>query len=139
MADLIPMNRNFVTELEQSNKLVFCSMKAETLEEKKILFNAMNTPDKRLADCVNQQITIKDVFCETVEVNTADGFDKGVAPRIILIDIDGVSYNCVSQGVFNALQKLFTLFGPPTWSDGLKVKVIQINKNQRRMLNLELA
>ena len=39
-----------------SRTTMFCSMKAETAEQKAAFFNAMNNPEKRLGDCINSII-----------------------------------------------------------------------------------
>ena len=46
----------------------FCSLKAETPQEKATLFRIMNSPEKRISDCINQTILVKDVYCEVVQV-----------------------------------------------------------------------
>ena len=49
-----------------SRQLSFSSLRAETDEEKANLFNAINNPEKRLADCINMKIHAKDLFIEVV-------------------------------------------------------------------------
>ena len=49
-----------------SAQLSFSSLRAETDEEKASLFNAINNPEKRLADCINMTIKAKDLYIEVV-------------------------------------------------------------------------
>ena len=58
-------NNNFVVDLT-TRTTQYCSMVANTPEEKAVLFNAMNNPANRLGDCINQTIKVKDVFVEVV-------------------------------------------------------------------------
>lgn len=48
-------------ELSQSNDM-FCSLKANTPEEKAKLFRIMNSPEKHLSDCINQTILVTVFF-----------------------------------------------------------------------------
>lgn len=133
-----------------SRSTMFCSLNADTVEGKAKLFNAMNNPDKHLKDCINEVIVAQDLFCETVTLTkkSTDGSDvldehgnpiTSVCPRIVIIDTEGEAYQCVSMGIYNAFKKLITIFGPPTWSEGIPLKVRQINKGTRNILTLEVA
>lgn len=135
------MQKDFIGDLT-SREAVFCSMEPKTDEDRKKLFNAMNNPEKRLADEVNMTIKAKDLFCEVVTVNRVDENTDEVRqekfPRVVIIDDKGVGHQCVSIGVYSALRKIISMFGTPTWEKPLEIKVKQINKNDRRMLTLEM-
>lgn len=110
----------------------YCSMLAETREQKEKLFHCINSPDKRVKDCVNMKITIKDVYAETVSLKQEDGSTEE-CPRIVLIDDKGVSYQCVSKGIFGAIKKIFSIFGTPdVWEKPITVMVKQINRGDNR-------
>ena len=118
----------------------YCSLVATTEDEKLTLYNAMNNPDKRLADMINEKISVKDVFVEVVKCENRETGEKQSCPRIVLIDSNGVGYQCVSIGIFSALKKLFSVFGEPgTWSTPVTVKVKQISKGDRKMLTLDVV
>ena len=118
----------------------FFSGQAKTAEQKKLLANAMNNPDKRLADCVNQEIAIKDIYVEQVDMVKQDTGEVQTCPRIVLIDADGVSYGCVSFGILGSLKKIMSVYGVPTWAEPVTVKPVFINKgNDRRILSLLLV
>jgi DNA polymerase III delta prime subunit len=128
----------------------FYSVKAETKADKVKLFNAINNPDFRLADFINMKIKIKDVVVEIVELEQTDDEDKPKvdidgevikqkAPRVVLIDDKGKSYQCVSVGIFSALKKMIALFGTPTWEEPIEIMVKQVSKKERKMLTIELV
>ena len=105
----------------------YCSLVATTEDEKLTLYNAMNNQDKRLADMINEKISVKDVFVEVVKCENRETGEKQSCPRIVLIDSNGIGYQCVSIGIFSALKKLFSVFGEPgTWEKPVTVKVKQI-------------
>lgn len=117
----------------------FCSMKATTKEEKTALYNAMNNPDKRLADCINMQIKAKDLYVEVVNCTNEETGEITACPRIVIIDEKGVSYQAVSIGIYSALKKVIQVFGAPTWDDPVTLEVKQITKGTRKMLTLNVA
>ena len=47
---------------------IYCSKKVETDEEKKELFNALESCDALLNDCVGQEIEIQDIYVEEKQV-----------------------------------------------------------------------
>lgn len=117
---------------------MFCSMTANSEEEKIRLFNIMNSPEFKLADYINMEIEVRDVIVEPVDVANDDG-EIIKAPRIVLVDKDGKAYQCVSNGVYSSLSKMFKIFGNPTWEKPKKVKVKQINKSgNRSVITLEM-
>ena len=60
------------------------------------------------------------------------------APRIVIIDDNGVGYTCVSIGIFSALKKIFQIFGVPTYSKPLTVIPTQITRGANKILTLNL-
>ena len=119
----------FIVDLT-SRTTSYCSMKATTAAEKTDLYNAMNAPAKRLKECINEVIEIKDVFVEVVHCTNTETGERVPVPRTVLIDSNGTGYQAVSSGIFNALRKLFAVFGEPhTWTEPIKVKIKQISKS----------
>lgn len=117
----------------------YCSMVADTPEEKATLFNAMNNPDERIADHINETIAVKDLYCEVVQCVNQETGEVSTCPRIVLIDDKGKSYASVSLGIYSAMKKLMAIYGQPTWDKPIKVKVMQISKGTRKMLSLKLV
>ena len=118
----------------------YCSMKADNEKDKAALFNATNNPDCRLADMINMDINVKDVFVEAVHCTNRDTGEVNVCPRVVLIDDKNVGYQCVSIGVFSAIKKLFGIYGEPMyWNAPIKMKVKQITKGERQMLTLNVV
>lgn len=117
----------------------FCSMMAETREEKAAMYNAMNNPDKRLADCINMEINAKDLYIEVVNCTNEETGEVNACPRIVIIDDQGVSYQAVSIGIYSALKKAIQVFGAPTWDEPVRLAVKQITKGNKKMLTLNVV
>lgn len=122
-----------------SAQLSFSSLKADTDEEKASLFNAINNPEKRLADCINMTIKAKDLYIEVVNCTNEETGEITACPRIVIIDDKGVSYQAVSLGIYSALKKVIQIFGTPTWEKPIKLEVKQVTKGTRKMLTLNIA
>lgn len=102
---------------------VYCSKVAETEKEKKELFNALESCDALLNDCVGQEINIKDIYVEEKQVMDETGEIK-TKYRTILFDENGQTYATGSYGIYNILKKIVQIYGlPESWEKPLKVKV----------------
>ena len=109
------------SEIKQN---VYCSKLAETEKEKKELFNALETCDALLNDCVGQEINIKDIYCEEKQVVDNETGEIKIKFRTIIFDESGQTYATGSYGIFNILKKIVSIYGLPTsWEKPLKVKV----------------
>ena len=120
-------------------KTQFCSMTAETDKDKASLFNAMNNPDERIADCINKVIYAKDLYVEVVNCTNEETGEITTCPRIVIIDKDNKSYQAVSIGIYSALKKVIQVFGAPTWTTPVALEVKQITKGNRKMLTLNVV
>lgn len=116
----------------------FCSLAANTQEEKAQLFNLMNAPQHRLSDMINMTIEVTDIFVETVQCANKDG-EITLTPRIVLIDKNGEGYQCVSMGIYGALKKLFSIYGVPHWEEPLPLTVKQVTKGEYKILTLAVS
>ena len=127
-----------VRELEGVNLPAFCSAKADTMEEKALVFNAANNPQHKVADFINKKIMLKDIYAETLELVNRETGEIDKAPRIVLIDDKGEAYETVSVGMFSALKKLIATFGEPTWETPIPVVVQQEKVANGSMLTLSV-
>lgn len=116
------MEKNELTLFNGNGGRTYCSKITNSEEDKKELFNALETCDALLNDCVGQEIDIKDVYCEEHEIPDENG-ELHKKYRTILFDMNGQTYATGSYGVFNIMRKLMAIYGMPTWEKGLKVKV----------------
>ena len=129
---------NIVMDLTTA-KTQFSSMKAESDADRAKLFNAMNNPDERLADCINKQIRAKDLYIEVVNCTNEETGEVTACPRIVIIDEKGKSYQAVSIGIYSALKKVIQVYGAPTWEKPVVLEVKQITKGNRKMLTLNVV
>jgi len=117
-------NKNELTLFSGVKSKVYCSKNAETVEEKKELFNALESCDALLNDCVGQEIEIKDIYVEEKEVVDDATGELKTKFRTIIFDVTGQTYATGSYGIYNILRKLIQIYGlPENWESPIKVKV----------------
>lgn len=102
----------------------YCSKVVNSEEEKKELFNALESCDALLNDCVGQEILIKDIYVEEKQVLDDESGELKTKYRTIIFDENGQTYATGSYGIYNVLRKIIQIYGlPTTWEKSLKVKV----------------
>ena len=129
---------NVAQELSAEQTSMFCSIQGGTHESKVAVFNASNNPDHKVGDYINKVIVVKDVLAELIEVTNDETGEIEVTPRVVLIDVNGESYQAVSKGIFNALKKAIAIFGAPTWDEGLPCLIKQVSVGKGSMLTFDV-
>ena len=130
---------NELTLFIGASNRVFCSKVAKNDTEKKELFNALESCDVLLNDCVGQEIEMKDLYIEEKNIVDENGEQK-IKYRTIIFDAKGQTYATGSYGIYNILMKIITIYGlPNTWETPLKVKVAKrAIGNGKQSLTLQL-
>ena len=117
----------------------YVSFRPVSAPDKRKLYQAMTNPDYRIADCINQQIRLVDVFVEWVEMVDRNTGETSMVPRIVLFDADGHTYAAVSRGIANSLERLSMVYGMPHWDEPITVKIRQVQAGERRFYSLDVV
>lgn len=102
----------------------------------------MSKADSKVSDCIGEIINLRHVFAHPVRINMGkDDLGNPVyldAIRTVLLDEDGYTYECVSEGMVAGLGTIIQLFGDPaSWDGPIPVVVKQVNTtNGFRTFNL---
>lgn len=116
--------KNELTLFSGVKNNMYCSIVADTEESKKQLFNALETCDVLLNDCVGEEIELKDIYVEEKEVVIEETGEVKPKYRTILFDVNGQTYATGSYGIYNIIKKIVSIYGlPTTWENPIKVKV----------------
>lgn len=116
---------NQLTTLNNFENGSYSSIKIKSQDDLKRVYNALETCDKLLNDCVGEEIDIKDIYIESF-ISKHDNTEGNVKYRTILFADDGTTYVTTAYGVFNALRKIVSMYGEPsTWETPLKVQVVK--------------
>ena len=117
-------NENQLTLFSGIKQNIYCSKVTKTEKEKKELFNALETCDALLNDCVGQEIEIEDIYVEEKQVVDEESGELKTKFRTIIFDKSGQTYATGSYGIFNVMKKIIGIYGlPDTWEKPLKVKL----------------
>lgn len=117
----------------------YSSLAPQTAEEKKMFFNLINGDCKRLSDCINMEIPVRNVYCETVTFINEESGEATPGVRTLFFTEGGEAYQASSKGVFNALRKLFSVMGEPgTWEGPVTIIPKSINKGKNRILTFTI-
>lgn len=117
----------------------FCSIKADTPEAKANLFNALINPDERISDHFNKVINVVDVLVEVVPMINKETGEYRECPRVVFFDENGKTYQAVSFGVYNALKRLFMIYGEPHWDIPIPIMPKQITNKDRKITTLVIS
>lgn len=128
-----------VSNFANTSGSMFCSFQPKSDDERAVLFNAMNAPDVRIADHIGQVINVRDVVVEPVEIVDDKSGEIRTSPRVILIDTEDHTYSATSYGIYNALRRLVSIYGLPTWPNGIPVRVKQIARGANRIFTLDVV
>ena len=122
-----------------STGMSYTDMDLSDMTVAKNFYNAVSQPDTALKKCVNIPIAMAHVSIEVCEVRSEQDGDV-IAPRIVIMDNDGKSYQAVSVGVYQSLKRIFALFGTPdTWTAPLIVVPMLTSTKKGQVLSLRLA
>lgn len=133
---MINNNESF---LQEEQKRVYSSKSMKTIEDKKELFNALEECDVLINDCVGEVIDIKDFYIEEYDKADETTGELKTKYRTIIFDKDGKSYATGSYGIYNSIKKLIMVYGYPTYTDEVKVKISKKKtKNGNQSLSLIL-
>ena len=132
----------------------YASFSPDDMEGKIKLYNAINSPDKRISDFINTPIVLQDVVVMAVKLSskyndtddnsgdgspwrdeddkTRDGF------RVVIIDTEGISYTATSNGIYNSIKTMRSVFGTLHFAEGLPVTIRQVKAKNGKTLTLSL-
>ena len=142
MNEIITTNtkKNEILEgINTATSSIYCSFIAESNDDKAKLYNALNSPEVRIADHIGKEINVKDVIIEPVDIVDEKTGEARTTPRVTLIDVNGHTYTATSYGIYNSLKRIFGLYGSPTWEEGIPVRVRQITNGANRIFTLDIA
>lgn len=103
------------------------------------IFNAMNNPQHRIADCINQVISVTDYLVEITEIVNEETGSIDKVPRVVLVDDKGEAYQAVSFGMFNVVRNVVNVCGDAPWKEPVKLKIKQVSVKRGSMLTADMV
>jgi hypothetical protein len=87
------------------------------------LLNALQDCDGKLTELVNVPIKVTDYVAHEVDLTSKETGEIVTCTRLVLIDVDGSTYQCVSSTLLRSIQTVAYAFGPPPWNPPLEMTV----------------
>ena len=108
------------------------------------IFNAMNNPNERVSNHINETIEVQDYLIEMTQIEDTDSYGNGlgsysVVPRVVLVAPDGTSYQAVSYGIANAVRNVVIVCGDAPWNPAVQLKIKQVPTKRGSMLTVDMV
>lgn len=137
---------DLVEELKNPNGKFYCSIKDDGTRKSKVtIYNAVNSVEKRLADCINMTLDVVNIVAFPVAIADEETGEVVNCLSTVLITKDGTCYGATSQGIANSLSRIFSIVGMPddgAWEkEPVKMKIKQVNtrNGDNKILTIELV
>jgi len=96
-----------------------------------ILLKAFQDCDMRLTEAVNVLISAVDYVAHEISLVSKETGELVDAVRLVVIDTDGATYECVSTTLLKSLQTVAFAYGPPPWSPPMTLTVRTKKRGER--------
>lgn len=106
---------------------VFTTLKSESIDDKKKIYNASKSCDVFLKDIKGQEIEVKDAFITEYEKKDLD--DNGnprIGHKTILFGTDGKTYVTCSNYFFNSFAQILSAYNGQI-SEPIKIKIVGVS------------
>lgn len=127
---------------------VFTTVSGDDFAAKAKVFNAINSAVNLREEIVKSKtgevrIKVTDIVVQKVEVTNETTGEIEDAPRVILIDADGVAHSGTSKGLLSSVKNIIQFLGEPaSWPADANVEFVAkeaMSRNGRRFMTLALA
>lgn len=120
------MENNEIMAINNANGKVFSTIKAETKEDKKKLYNALQNCDVMIKDIPGQTITFDGIYINEYQKNELkeDGSPR-IGHKTILFGTDGKTYITTSNYFFNSIAQILGANGGVSKEDPLTIKIVK--------------
>ena len=137
---------DLVEQLKNPNGQFYCSIQNDGTRKSAIaIYNAVMNADKRVESAINMTLEVINVVAHPVTLTDENTGEIITALRTVLVTKDGTGYEAVSQGITNALSRIFSIVGMPdggAWEKEpvkMKIKQVQTRNGNNKIMTIELV
>ncbi|MBD5231189.1 MAG: hypothetical protein HDS66_03425 [Bacteroidales bacterium] len=107
---------------------VVTGFRSETIEDKKIAYNAISKQTGKVQDIVGHVVDIVNFHCSKQTYTDEQGVVTDFIKTILLLS-DGTSYYAKSNILFRSLADFVSVFGmPDMWQGGARCRIVMSGK-----------
>lgn len=96
------------------------------VENKKLAFNMINSPNVRLSSMVGKVIPATNYVIDNVSIVNAETGEVLETQRLVIQDGKGETYHTMGRGLLESFNRILDVFGD-SWGDGFNLVVKQVN------------
>lgn len=150
----VQSNIGFLSNPDAQERVVYFSRpepdpKSPTYEDEKVdyladVLHMQSKADFKSASSVNERINLVHVMAHRVRIRNVDEKTGEVtyvpADRVVMLDDEGRTFECVSGGLMQSLLTIFQIVGQPsTWKKPLPITIKSVDvRSQWHTLKLEI-
>lgn len=136
---------DLVEQLKNPNGQFYCSIQNDGTRKSAVaIYNAVMNATDRLENAINMTLDVINVVAHPVTLTDENTGEMITALRTVLVTKNG-SYEAVSQGVTNALSRIFSIVGMPdggAWEKEpvkMKIKQVSTRNGNNKIMTIELV
>lgn len=103
-----------------------------------LILKCLQDCDSRITEHVGEPIVVTDYFIHDVQLTSKEDGELIICPRLVLIDKDGFTHECVSATILSSMQSIAFVNGKPPWPDGVTLVPRMKRKGERNIYFLEM-
>lgn len=127
MTNEIAVFENSILDGFNNKNRFFTSIDLNSEGARDKLYKATTVCDKKISDCINMSITIKDFYLDTIQLIDKESGEFRDIPRLVLFDNEGISYYSVSSGFYRSFENFVRFYGTPDkWVNPVTIKIKQV-------------
>lgn len=96
------------------------------VENKKLAFNMINSPNVRLSSMVGKVIHASDYVIDSVNIINQDTGEVQETQRLVIRETNGETYHTMGRGLVESFNRILDVFGD-SWGEGFNLVVKQVN------------
>lgn len=133
------MENMLMNVMNNENCETVYAVTVKTKEEKIEMFNAVSNPTFLMSDCINQEITIKNISITPVSITNELG-EIVKLPRTVILSNNGLSYTATSVGIYNSIKSIYSIFKEEILAGEITVRIKQkTTRNGYKTMILEVV
>lgn len=118
---------------------MFTSLVMTTPEHRKLFLKCMQDCDAKLTEQINKTINVTDYVIHSAMFTDKNTGEIVSGERLVLIDVDKVTYECMSALIIKSLRGVAFAYGKPPWEKGLPLTVKMRRNGEKQYYFLDPA
>lgn len=126
--------------LAENGSGVWVPFAPETVAEKAILYNALNSTGVKLKDYVGDTFTVSNIILQGITLTDEETGELVKTARLILVGPEGQIYKSTSRGMVRAAIQLMQVFGTPNeWGQPLNIQIERVQLRKGYTYNFKVV